>query len=137
MLVLGGEAASWDLVEKVQQSAPNCRILNHYGPTETTVGVLTYPVKSKRDSYNAKTVPIGRAIANTQVYILDEYLQPVPIGVPGELYIGGTGLAREYLNRPELTAEKFITIEHLGGARCPPHKSYKTGDKHVITRWQY
>ena len=128
-LVLGGEAASWDLVEKVQQSAPNCRILNHYGPTETTVGVLTYPVKSKRDSYSAKTVPIGRAIANTQVYILDEYLQPVPIGVPGELYIGGAGLAREYLNRPELTAEKFITIEHLGGQDAHPTRLYKTGDK--------
>jgi amino acid adenylation domain-containing protein/thioester reductase-like protein len=128
-LVLGGEAASWDLIEKIQQSKPNCRILNHYGPTETTVGVLTYPVKSKRDSYNAKTVPIGRAIANTQVYILDEQLQPVPIGVPGELYIGGAGLAREYINRPELTAEKFITIEHLGGQDAHPTRVYKTGDK--------
>ncbi|MDP8963515.1 MAG: amino acid adenylation domain-containing protein, partial [Cyanobacteriota bacterium] len=128
-LVLGGEAASWDLVEKVQQYAPNCRILNHYGPTETTVGVLTYPVESKRDSYNAKTVPIGRAIANTQVYLLDKQLQPVPIGVPGELYIGGAGLAREYLNRPELTAEKFITIEHLCGQDDHPTRLYKTGDK--------
>jgi amino acid adenylation domain-containing protein len=131
-LVLGGEAASWDLVEKVQQSAPNCRILNHYGPTETTVGVLTYPVKSKHDSYNAKTVPIGRAIANTQVYLLDEQLQPVPIGVPGELYIGGAGLAREYLNRPELTAEKFITIEHLGGQDAHPTRFTKLGIRHVI-----
>jgi amino acid adenylation domain-containing protein len=128
-LVLGGEAASWDLIEKIQYSKPNCRILNHYGPTETTVGVLTYPVKSKRDSYNAKTVPIGRAIANTQVYILDEQLQPVPIGVPGEVYISGAGLAREYINRPELTAEKFITIEHLGGQDAHPTKVYKTGDK--------
>ncbi|HEY9652744.1 MAG TPA: thioester reductase domain-containing protein, partial [Coleofasciculaceae cyanobacterium] len=118
-----------DLVEKVQQSAPNCQILNHYGPTETTVGVLTYAVKSKRDSYNAKTVPIGRAIANTQVYLLDEQLQPVPIGVPGELYIGGAGLAREYLNRPELTAEKFITVENLGGQDTHPTRVYKTGDK--------
>jgi len=128
-LVLGGEAASWDLVEKVQQYAPSCRILNHYGPTETTVGVLTYPVKSKRDSYNATTVPIGRAIANTQVYLLDEHLQPVPIGVPGELYIGGAGLARGYLNRPELTAEKFITVENLGGQDVHPTRVYKTGDK--------
>ncbi len=128
-LVLGGEAASWDLIEKIQQSAPKCRILNHYGPTETTVGVLTYPVKSKRDSYNAKTVPIGRAIANTQVYVLDEHLQPVPIGVPGELYIGGAGLARGYLHRPELTAEKFITIEHLDGQDAHPTRVYKTGDR--------
>jgi len=128
-LVLGGEAASWDLIEKIQQSKPNCRILNHYGPTETTVGVLTYPVKSKRDSYNAKTVPIGRAIANTQVYLLDEQLQPVPIGVPGELYIGGAPLARGYLNRPELTAEKFITTDHLGGQDAHSTRVYKTGDK--------
>lgn len=128
-LVLGGEAASWDLVEKVQQYAPNCRILNHYGPTETTVGVLTYPVKNKRDSYSAKTVPIGRAIANTQVYLLDKQLQPVPIGVPGELYIGGAPLARGYLNRPELTAEKFITVKNLGGQDVYPTRVYKTGDK--------
>ena len=128
-LVLGGEAASWDLIEKIQQSKPNCRILNHYGPTETTVGVLTYPVKSKRDSYDAKTVPIGRAIANTQVYLLDEQLQPVPIGVPGELYIGGAPLARGYLNRPELTAEKFITTDHLGGQDAHSTRVYKTGDK--------
>jgi len=128
-LVLGGEAASWDLVEKIQQSAPSCRILNHYGPTETTVGVLTYPVESKQASYNSKTVPIGRAIANTQVYLLDEQLQPVPIGVPGELYIGGAGLARGYLHRPELTAEKFITTENLGGQDAHPTRVYKTGDK--------
>jgi len=128
-LVLGGEAASWELVSKIQDTAPNCRILNHYGPTETTVGVLTYPVQSKGDSYNAKTVPIGRAIANTQVYLLDEQLQPVPIGVPGELYIGGAGVARGYLNRPELTAQKFITVEKLGGQDTHSPRLYKTGDK--------
>ncbi|MBW4505896.1 MAG: amino acid adenylation domain-containing protein [Scytonematopsis contorta HA4267-MV1] len=127
-LVLGGEAASWDLIEKVQHYAPNCRILNHYGPTETTVGVLTYLVKSKQASYNAKTVPIGRAIANTQVYLLDERLQLVPIGVPGELYIGGASLARGYLNRPELSAEKFITIENIGGQDTYSTRVYKTGD---------
>ncbi len=122
-LVLGGEAVSWDLIEKIQQQSPNCRIINHYGPTETTVGVLTYPVKSKQDSYNSKTVPIGRAIANIQVYILDSQLQPVPTGVPGELYIGGAGLARGYLHHSELTAEKFITNPFLDGGRL-----YRTGD---------
>jgi non-ribosomal peptide synthetase component F len=91
MSCLGGEAASWDLIEKVQQSAPNCRILNHYGPDRNHRWRPHLSVKSKHDSYNAKTVPIGRAIANTQVYLLDEQLQPVPIGVPGELYIGGAG----------------------------------------------
>jgi amino acid adenylation domain-containing protein len=125
-LVLGGEAASWDLIEKIRQYAPNCRILNHYGPTETTVGVLTYPVSNKQASYNSKTVPIGHPIANTQVYILDRHLQPVPIGVPGELHIGGASLARGYLNRPDLTAEKFISnpFNDRTGTRL-----YKTGDK--------
>ncbi len=126
-LILGGEALSWQLVEKIRQYAPTCQILNHYGPTETTVGVLTYPVyELTRDK--SETVPIGRAIANTQVYILDHYLQPVPIGVAGELHIGGDGVARGYLNQPQLTAEKFITIEHLGGQDAHPTRVYKTGD---------
>jgi amino acid adenylation domain-containing protein/non-ribosomal peptide synthase protein (TIGR01720 family) len=126
-LILGGEALSWQLVEKIRQYAPSCQILNHYGPTETTVGVLTYPVHERmRDK--SETVPLGRAIANTQVYILDHYLQPVPIGVPGELYIGGDSVARGYLNQPQLTAEKFITIEHLGGQDVYPTRVYKTGD---------
>ncbi|MGL5924604.1 amino acid adenylation domain-containing protein, partial [Chroococcidiopsis sp.] len=123
-LVLGGEAASWDLIEKIQLEAPNCRILNHYGPTETTVGVLTYPVSSKQASYNSKTVPIGRPITNTQVYILDRHQQPVPIGIPGELHIGGASLARGYLNRPDLTDEKFINpFNDQISTRL-----YKTGD---------
>ena len=124
-LVLGGEAANWDLIEKIQQEAPNCRILNHYGPTETTVGVLTYPVNSKQASYNSKTVPIGRPITNTQVYILDHHQQPVPIGVPGELHIGGASLARGYLNRPDLTAEKFISNPFSDNTNT---RLYKTGD---------
>ncbi len=123
-LVLGGEAASWIEIEKIQQEAPNCRILNHYGPTETTVGVLTYPIESKQASYNSKTVPIGRPIANTQVYILDCHLQPVPIGVPGELHIGGASLARGYLNRPDLTGEKFINLL-IDNTNT---RLYKTGD---------
>ena len=139
-LIVGGEAATWDLIAKIQQYLPQCRILNHYGPTETTVGVLTYPVENG-NSYNSKTVPIGRPLANTQVYILDEQMQPVPVGVPGELYIGGAGLARGYLNRPELTAEKFIPLPSplLRGRRenIPPltrgvrgdsFSLYKTGD---------
>jgi amino acid adenylation domain-containing protein/non-ribosomal peptide synthase protein (TIGR01720 family) len=126
-LILGGEALSWQLVEKIQQYKPSCQILNHYGPTETTVGVLTYPVNElMRDK--SETVPLGRAIANTQIYILDHYLQPVPIGVAGELHIGGDSLARGYLNQPELTADKFITIEHLGGQDAHPTRVYRTGD---------
>jgi amino acid adenylation domain-containing protein len=126
-LILGGEVLSWQLVEKIRQYAPSCQILNHYGPTETTVGVLTYPVHERmRDK--SETVPLGRAIANTQVYILDHYLQPVPIGVAGELYIGGDSVARGYLNQPQLTAEKFITVENLGGQDAHPTRVYKTGD---------
>ncbi|MBD2013423.1 amino acid adenylation domain-containing protein [Microcoleus sp. FACHB-53] len=126
-LILGGEVLSWQLVEKIRQYVPSCQILNHYGPTETTVGVLTYPVHERmRDK--SETVPLGRAIANTQVYILDHYLQPVPIGVAGELYIGGDSVARGYLNQPQLTADKFITIEHLGRQDAHPTRVYKTGD---------
>jgi amino acid adenylation domain-containing protein/non-ribosomal peptide synthase protein (TIGR01720 family) len=126
-LILGGEALSWQLVEKIRQYAPSCQILNHYGPTETTVGVLTYPLHEQmRDK--SETIPLGRAIANTQVYILDHYLQPLPIGVAGELYIGGDSVARGYLNQPQLTTEKFITIEHFGGQDGQPTRVYKTGD---------
>ncbi|MBD2083576.1 non-ribosomal peptide synthetase [Coleofasciculus sp. FACHB-542] len=107
-LILGGEALSWNLIETIQKLASDCQIFNHYGPTEATVGVLTYQVPGQKADRNSETVPLGRPIPNTQIYILDAHLQPVPIGVPGELYIGGAGLARGYLNRPELTAQKFI-----------------------------
>ncbi|MFN6571973.1 amino acid adenylation domain-containing protein [Dendronalium sp. ChiSLP03b] len=129
-LILGGEALSWNLIETIQRQKPNCQILNHYGPTETTVGVLTYLVelstKSQIQNLKSSTVPLGHPLANTQIYVLDERLRPVPIGIPGELYIGGAGLTRGYLNRPELTAEKFITnpFSQKHGARL-----YKTGDK--------
>jgi amino acid adenylation domain-containing protein len=99
-----------------------------YGPTEATVTSTIYCHKGEAlDRYS--TLPIGRPIANTKTYILDQHLQPVPIGVPGELYIGGIGLARGYLNQPKLTAEKFISIPSqsplstVGGDRL-----YKTGD---------
>jgi amino acid adenylation domain-containing protein/non-ribosomal peptide synthase protein (TIGR01720 family) len=130
LLILGGETASWDLVTQVQQLKPNCQILNHYGPTEATIGVLTYKVEQK--AAPSKTVPLGRPIANAQIYLLDEYLQPVPIYVPGELYIGGANLARGYLNLPELTKERFIPnpFEKAGGRRqkAEGSKLYKTGD---------
>jgi len=127
-LVLGGETASWELIKQIQQRNPNCRIFNHYGPTETTVGVLTYPVAPNPKS---ATVPLGRPLANTQVYVLDQQQQPVPIGIPGELYIGGAGLARGYLNRPEQTAEQFIAnpfLERQFIASASGMRLYKTGD---------
>ncbi|BAZ22953.1 non-ribosomal peptide synthase [Kalymmatonema gypsitolerans NIES-4073] len=124
-LILGGEASSSAWVETIQAQSPNCNIINHYGPTEATVGVLTYFLDKKSLPLSSSTLPIGRPIANTQIYILDKHLQPVPIGVPGELYIGGDGLAVGYLNRPQLTQEKFIA-NPLCDSKCD--RLYKTGD---------
>jgi len=123
LLILGGEAADWNLIEKIEKNAPHCQILNHYGPTETTVGALTYSVGEKIQE--TATVPIGKPIANTQIYVLDANLQPVPLGVAGELYIGGESLARGYLNQPALTAERFITNPFSDGEQ----RLYKTGDR--------
>jgi amino acid adenylation domain-containing protein/thioester reductase-like protein len=137
-LILGGEAAPWKLIEKIQQLAPECTIINHYGPTEATVGVLTYTLEKDSDNRQSVTVPLGRPIANTQIYLLDKHLQPVPIGVKGELYIGGASVARGYLNHPELTQEKFIpsfSTPLVKGGRGDQKVSgnrgdrlYKTGD---------
>ncbi|BAY65339.1 amino acid adenylation domain-containing protein [Calothrix brevissima NIES-22] len=122
-LILGGETCSWQLIAQIQQLAPDCQIFNHYGPTETTVGALTYPIEEIR--VDCATVPIGKAIANTQIYLLDSYLQPVRIGVPGEIYIGGDSLARGYLNLSELTREKFIPHPFNNSQS---DRLYKTGD---------
>ena len=124
-LIIGGEGSRWDWVESLQARAPSCTIYNHYGPTETTVGVLMYRVRESPTKQNFLHTPLGRPIANTQAYLLDKHLRPVPIGVIGELYIGGDGLARGYCNRPELTTEKFITHAFDGE---PPRRLYKTGD---------
>jgi len=100
MVLLGGEALPADLVQRL--ALPGT-LLNMYGPTETTIWSATHVVDKAR-----KPIPIGRPIANTQLYIVDENLCPVPVGAPGELLIGGAGVVRGYLNRPELTAERFI-----------------------------
>ncbi|MBD3562272.1 AMP-binding protein, partial [Planktothrix sp. FACHB-1355] len=123
-LILGGETATWKLIDQIRQLSPNCTIFNHYGPTETTVGVTTFPVKNNSHSW-AKTVPLGRPLGNIQIYVLDSHLQPVPIGCPGELYIGGASLARGYFNQPELTAERFISHPFSDEENA---KLYKTGD---------
>ena len=101
----------------------NADLINLYGPSEATIDTLFFTCR-KED--HTVIVPIGRPIANTQIYILDRVLQPIPVGVPGELYIGGAGLARGYLNRPELTREKFISdpFSNEPGARL-----YRTGDR--------
>ena len=125
-LILGGEVASWQLIEQIQHYTPDCLIFNHYGPTEACVGVCTLEiVRGQVERHFAATVPLGRSIANTQVYILEENYKLAPIGVKGEIYIGGAGLARCYLNQPDQTALKFIPHPYsdLPGARL-----YKTGD---------
>ncbi len=124
-LVVGGEASSMEWMRELLAMANGCRIFNHYGPTETTVGVLACRVDKEIDFENHVTVPVGRPLANTRAWLLDSHLRPTPIGVPGELYIGGDNVARGYMNRPELTGEAFIP-DRFGGA--PGKRLYKTGD---------
>ncbi|MHC5933206.1 non-ribosomal peptide synthetase [Nostoc sp.] len=113
-----------DLYHKLPEGHLRIRWLNAYGPTEATIGATIYePPEPENQSFYR--VPIGRPIANTQIYLLDKHLNPTPSGVPGELYISGVGIARGYLNRPELTAEKFIPnpFSEKSGTHL-----YKTGD---------
>lgn len=118
-LILGGEVLPVTLATEILQTLP-ARLFNMYGPTETTIWSTVTEIKS--DAY---PVIIGRPIANTQIYLLDESLQPVAIGVVGELYIGGTGLARGYLHRPDLTARRFIPHPF---SNQPGERLYRTGD---------
>lgn len=124
-LILGGDSSSWSLVERIRTLSEDCEILNHYGPTEATVGAITYKVRRENSPLTAETVPLGRPIGNVQTYILDEEMRPVPIGVAGELHIGGAGLARGYINRPDATAEKFIPNPFSDNG----DRLYKTGDR--------
>jgi amino acid adenylation domain-containing protein/non-ribosomal peptide synthase protein (TIGR01720 family) len=120
-LLAGGEALSVSHVQKALAELPDVQLINGYGPTENTTFTTTHPITA---TDLAGSIPIGRPIANTTVYILDALRQPVPIGVPGELYTGGDGLARGYLKRPELTAERFVETSF--------GRLYKTGDR---ARW--
>ena len=102
------------------------RLLNAYGPTETTITATAFEIAPRPgENTTFLRVPIGRPLANRAIYILDKHDNPVPIGVPGELHIGGVGVARGYLNRPELTAEKFIPDPFSAE---PGARLYKTGD---------
>jgi non-ribosomal peptide synthetase component F len=92
--VIGGEALSWGALAFWRQNAPGTRLINEYGPTETVVGCCVYDGALGPDG--SGNVPIGRPIANTRLYVLDASMSPVPVGVPGELYIGGDGVARGY-----------------------------------------
>ncbi|NEO42370.1 MAG: amino acid adenylation domain-containing protein [Moorea sp. SIOASIH] len=119
-ILCGGEALDISIAEKLFKISQ--QVWNLYGPTEATIWSTVAQVDN---DFNVSSVPIGRPINNTQVYILDKYLQPLPIGVPGELYIGGDGLARGYLNRPELTSGKFIPNSF---SNSQSERLYKTGD---------
>jgi amino acid adenylation domain-containing protein len=123
VFVIGGENLVAESLGLWRKSAPATRLINEYGPTETVVGCCTYEVAANDPATGS--VPIGQPIANTQLYILDRYKNAVPVGVTGELYIGGAGVARGYLNRPELNKERFIADPFSGqiGSRL-----YKTGD---------
>jgi len=127
-LVLGGEALQYDWVTKIKKMG-KCKIINHYGPTETTVGVSTYDVSQQPEEHFLPTVPIGKPLSNTQFYVLDSDLAPVPVGVKGELFIGGDCLARGYLNRPDQTAERFVPNPFSDGEGT---RLYRTGD---LVRW--
>ena len=120
-LVTGGDVLSPPHAQKALHYLGQGRLFNGYGPTENGTFSTTYCVPPQLDA--RRSLPIGRPISNSQCYLLDEHLQPVPIGVPGELYVGGDGLALGYLNRPELTAQRFIPHPFLPGARL-----YRTGD---------
>ncbi|MBE9205824.1 amino acid adenylation domain-containing protein [Nostoc sp. LEGE 06077] len=124
----GGEALTWELAHQlIERSA---ELWNLYGPTETTIWSDIYPVNTfeQKEYFQGSVLSIGKAIANTRIYILDNYNQPLPPGIPGELCIAGAGLAQGYLHRPDLTATKFLEVNLFG----KNERIYKTGD---LARW--
>jgi len=125
-LLAGGDILSPKHITKTLNAHPNCQLINGYGPTENTTFSSYYPMT--RNESHTQEVPIGFPINATQLYVLDAHAQLLPPGLPGELYIGGEGLARSYLNNPELTAEKFIEVELFGKKQ----RLYRSGDK---VRW--
>ncbi|MEO7455290.1 MAG: amino acid adenylation domain-containing protein [Gemmatimonadaceae bacterium] len=142
-IVTGGEALSLDFATRLLD-AGSCRVLNHYGPTEATVGASTFEVTRESlaaaRAAGAQTVPIGRPLANVQLHVLDARRRLAPVGVPGELYISGAGVARGYLGHADLTRERFVelagdvqfpelALSSLGVARDDSAPSYKTGDR--------
>ncbi|ALG07358.1 non-ribosomal peptide synthetase [Kibdelosporangium phytohabitans] len=118
----GGEAVPASAIRRVRAACPDVTVVDGYGPTETTTFATCHPVDDLGES-----VPIGRPLDNTRTYVLDDRLRPVPPGVPGELYVAGAGLARGYLDRPGLTAQRFVADPFFPGERM-----YRTGD---VVRW--
>ncbi|WP_030252139.1 amino acid adenylation domain-containing protein, partial [Streptomyces sp. NRRL S-455] len=127
-LILGGEALHTDHLTTWRQHHPHVHIINAYGPTESTVNITDHHLNTDTDTPGP--VPIGRPFANTQAYVLDSALRPVPVGVPGELYLAGEQLARGYHNRAALTAERFTANPHGE----PGTRMYRTGD---LAHWNH
>jgi amino acid adenylation domain-containing protein len=126
-LLVGVEPIPEPLLARITAAIPGLQIINGYGPTEATVCATLLDFDPR--TAGAGITPIGRPVQNMQVYVLDTRMQPVPIGVAGEIYIGGTGLARGYLNRPDLTAERFVPSPFAGYQQGEPgSRLYKTGD---------
>ncbi|NOI80256.1 amino acid adenylation domain-containing protein [Vibrio tubiashii] len=127
-IICSGEALPAELTEKVLTGAPDCQLHNLYGPTEAAIDVTYWQCELPV----GKRIPIGHAISNTQLHVLDDCWNPVPVGVPGELYLAGDGLAREYLSRPDLTANRFVpnpfACEQDGNIGS---RMYRTGDQVV------
>ncbi|MGW7416489.1 amino acid adenylation domain-containing protein, partial [Streptomyces sp. NPDC054863] len=133
-LMLGGEPLRTEQLQQWHRDHPDVPVVNHYGPTETTVGCTDHLVHATDHSVNATgetshgIAPIGRPMWNTQTYVLDPALRPVPPGTPSELYVAGAQLARGYLHRPALTAERFVANPY----GTPGERMYRTGD---LARW--
>jgi amino acid adenylation domain-containing protein/natural product biosynthesis luciferase-like monooxygenase protein/non-ribosomal peptide synthase protein (TIGR01720 family) len=130
VLAMGGELLTWRGLQKFRERVlPNAIVFNEYGPTETSVACTMFDCNEGRAASNGDGVPIGRPVANMKAYVLNTQRVLTPVGVPGELYAAGVGIARGFLNRPELTAERFLDdpFSDVPGARM-----YKTGD---IVRW--
>jgi amino acid adenylation domain-containing protein len=123
----GGDVVPGAAVRRVFERCPGVSVINGYGPTETTTFSTLHVMTGFSDEQAARPVPIGRPMANTQVFVLDSQLRPVPTAVAGELYIAGAGLARGYVNRPGLTSARFVACPFGAGARM-----YRTGD---LVRW--
>jgi amino acid adenylation domain-containing protein len=121
LLVLGGETSSWSLIDAVARARPGLRVMNHYGPTETTVGAIAGAI-DPADAEHMDRPALGAPLASAEIHLLDDSMRPVPDWVPGEIYVGGAGVARGYAGAPAATARAFLP--HADGGRL-----YATGDR--------